>query len=371
VSRSRAPRIAVLSVACAFAGALPATAGATVVELHDGMLAVADRGGVANVLDVKQLSLVEFEVSDAAGGLEPGVGCGLLSPQVARCAGNALSVRVDAGAGDDLIGLWDVPLPVQLHGGDGDDALAGGRGPDQLWGGEGDDSLSGNDGEDRVAAEAGGDFADGNAGADTVLGGDGDDILEGQRGDGDLVTGDDGRDLIAGGGGDDRLEGGAGDDTLIGGRGRDAIGTGLGNDEVFGGGGGVNKIDCRRGDRVRGQSGSLPAGCAPLPSSSEPPDTWPPEAASVARAAQAPTYKVFSEPIARGAAHHYWVWAGAAEDVHRKVRIRLKFRDGDNVLKRRCLNEIWTNKQVWRKAPRKARTMTRITGRVRVAAQCP
>jgi RTX calcium-binding nonapeptide repeat (4 copies) len=359
------------SLCVAAATALPAPARATVVELRDGRLAVADPDGVANVLRVRQLSLVEFEVYDEAGGLVSGVGCGLLSAQVARCAGNALGVRVDGGAGDDLLDAWGLTLPVELHGDNGADALGGGGGPDQLWGGAGSDSLSGAAGEDRVSAEEGDDFADGNGGADTVLGGGGDDVLGGQGGNGDLVTGGDGQDLIKGGAGNDQLEGGAGDDALLGGAGRDAIGTGLGNDVVFGGGGGGNQIDCRQGDRARGQAGPLPTGCAPLPALVPKPDAWPPEDdALVARRSQT-VYRVFIQLFRPGAGERFWMQAGAAEDVSRKVRVKLTLWRGNTVLRRRCVSGIRTNKKIPRAVPRRARSVTRITGKVRRGAPCP
>ncbi len=350
-------------------GAFPTASRATTVELHDGRLTIGDPDGVANVLDVRQLSLVEFEVYDDVGPLVSGTGCGSLSPNLARCAGNALGVQVDAGAGDDLIGLWSLQIPVELRGGEGDDALAGGRGPDQVWGGRGVDSIRGHAGEDRLSGEEGDDFADGDAGADTVLGGEGDDILDGRAGDGDVLSGGGGRDLIYGGSGRDELEGGAGDDTLIGGRGRDSIGTGLGSDDVFGGGGRINRIDCREGDRARGQAGRLPAGCEPLPASEPKPDVWPPRAGAAAVRSQV-VFDVVGKPVRRGTAYRYWIWAGAPVDVNRKVRVRARLRRGTAVLHRACLSNIWTNKWVSRKVPRKARSATRVTGQVKRGRRC-
>jgi Ca2+-binding RTX toxin-like protein len=351
------------------AGALPSAAAATTVELHDGLLAIQDADGVANDLDVRQLSLVEYEVFDEAGSLVPGVGCGALSDALVRCAGQALSVRVDAGAGDDFVGLWDIRVPVRADGGDGDDALAGGAASDQLSGGAGDDSLSGAAGDDRLSGEVGGDFAEGVGGADTLVGGDGDDILAGGGGSGDVVTGGDGRDLAYGGAGDDQIDGGGGDDALVGGKGRDDIGTGLGHDDVFGGGGRVNSIDCRQGDRARGQAGALPPGCAPMPASEALPDAWPPEDQPAATAAQV-VYQVFAKPKRKGDARRYWVVLAAGESVHREGRVKVKFRLGGNVLARRCLNHLWTNTKTWRKVPKKARAATKVTGKVRVGGHC-
>jgi hypothetical protein len=65
------------------------------------------------------------------------------------------------------------------------------------------------------------------------------------------------------------------------------------------------------------------------------------------------------------------VWAGAAEDVARKVRLKIKLLHENELLKRRCLNHVWTNKYVWRNIGPKARAATRLTGRVRRVKKCP
>ena len=368
--RSSGCRAAAALVSCFAALAVPAVALGTTVELHDGLLTVDDPDGVANVLEVRQVSLAEFEVTDGAGGLVGADGCESLSDTVARCAGQALGVRVDAGAGDDLVGLWSILVPVRIHGGDGDDGLAAGLASDQVWGGAGRDSLSGSGGEDRLSGEEGGDFADGDDGADTILGGTGDDILDGRAGSGDVVSGGEGQDLVYGGAGDDQIDGNAGDDTLVGGAGRDDIATGLGRDDVFGGGGRVNEVDCRQGDRARGQAGELPPGCAPMPASEQLPDRWPPVDEAMATRSQT-VYTVYGKPVQAGEARKYWLWVGAAADVDDKVRVRVKLRRGNTVLLRRCHNNVWTNKRRWRKAPRAARSMTRLTGRVRRGKRCP
>jgi hypothetical protein len=91
--------------------------------------------------------------------------------------------EVNAGAGDDAVAVAaEVPVPVTLRGGPGQDHLAGGADADKLVGGPGDDVLVGR------------------GGADSLFGGPGDDRL-------------------LGGGGDDLLHGGPGEDTLLGGSG--------------------------------------------------------------------------------------------------------------------------------------------------------
>jgi hypothetical protein len=91
--------------------------------------------------------------------------------------------EVNAGAGDDSVAVArDVPIPVTLRGGPGQDRLVGGSGGDKLIGGVGDDvlvgrggadSLFGGPGDDRLVGCSGNDLLHGNGGEDTLLGGSG------------------------------------------------------------------------------------------------------------------------------------------------------------------------------------------------------
>jgi hypothetical protein len=96
--------------------------------------------------------------------------------------------EVNAGAGDDsVIVAREVPIPVTLRGGPGQDRLIGGAGGDKLIGGTGDDVLVGR------------------AGADSLFGGPGSDRLVGGSGN-DLLHGDSGEDTLIGGSGRNELE---------------------------------------------------------------------------------------------------------------------------------------------------------------------
>jgi Ca2+-binding RTX toxin-like protein len=96
--------------------------------------------------------------------------------------------EVNAGAGDDSVTVArEVPVPVTLRGGPGQDRLAGGAGGDKLVGGSGDDVLVGR------------------AGADSLFGGPGDDRLVGCSG----------NDLLRGGSGEDTLLGGSGQNEMM------------------------------------------------------------------------------------------------------------------------------------------------------------
>lgn len=95
--------------------------------------------------------------------------------------------EVNAGRGDDRVVIGrDVPVPVTLRGGPGDDRLLGGSESDKLVGGAGADLLVGRGGDDRL------------------YGGPGDDKLVGASGD-DLLRGGPGRDRYFPGGGEDRI----------------------------------------------------------------------------------------------------------------------------------------------------------------------
>jgi Ca2+-binding RTX toxin-like protein len=135
--------------------------------------------------------------------------------------GNGTDV-LDGGEGADrLLGGAGAD---QLFGGDGPDTLSGGNGADELDGGNGNDSLQGdshNDtllggaGVDRLVGGSGNDYADGGEDNDRLEGGDGNDLLLGQQGN-DFLNGGAGRDVLLGGSDADTMKGGTGDDLLAG-----------------------------------------------------------------------------------------------------------------------------------------------------------
>lgn len=118
----------------------------------------------------------------------------------------AIPVRVDAGAGADVIRT-----------GMGNDSINGGSGNDRIFANAGDDTINGGAGNDRISAGSGKDRVDGGSGDDSIQGGDGNDVIASSAG----------SDFVQGGGGRDRIDGGSGNDTLIGDR----------NDTIIGGGG--------------------------------------------------------------------------------------------------------------------------------------
>jgi Ca2+-binding RTX toxin-like protein len=133
-------------------------------------------------------------------------------------------IEIHLVGGDDRATISStISLPITLHGGDGNDLLAGGSGKDLLIGGPGNDRLYGMGGHDQLDGGPDNDTLFGGNGNDILLGGPGDDELAGGNGNDALVGhegtdrlfGDKGRDLLIGGRGSDRLRGGAYDDLLI------------------------------------------------------------------------------------------------------------------------------------------------------------
>ncbi|MCA9137168.1 MAG: hypothetical protein KDB00_10425, partial [Planctomycetales bacterium] len=180
-------------------------------------------------------------------------------------------IVADGGLGNDKIVVRpDVPVPVSLSGGDGNDVIThlgsgagtlsgdagndnilgsgqgdtirGGSGNDELRGRGGDDSISGGSGRDTIHGGTGEDTISGGDDDDTIFGGDHSDTIDGGSGDdeisgegsGDVLSGGTGDDTISGGSGDDTIAGESGDDELIGGAGSDTITGGSGNDQISG-----------------------------------------------------------------------------------------------------------------------------------------
>lgn len=98
-------------------------------------------------------------------------------------------IVADLGAGDDLFAVYEdsgtpFTVPLEVHGGPGNDRIDGASGNDVIYGGEGDDQLTGRDGDDQVFGQGGndilnGDYGDsGPGGNDHLDGGEGDDQFE-------------------------------------------------------------------------------------------------------------------------------------------------------------------------------------------------
>lgn len=96
--------------------------------------------------------------------------------------------EVNAGGGSDVITFSsEVPVPVTIRGGPGDDRLTGGSASDKLIGGPGHDVLIGRRGDDWMVGGPGRDKLVGGAGNDVLRGGPGEDQLFGGPGKNDVV----------------------------------------------------------------------------------------------------------------------------------------------------------------------------------------
>jgi hypothetical protein len=261
--------LAVLAVAVG--GAPPASA--TDVAIEGSQLRIVDAAAQADVLDVRP-SAGGYEVFDDSSDLSAGAGCIELQPHHVGCLGSIVGVAVDAGGGDDVVGLGGIAIPVLVSGGEGSDLIEGGSNDDRLNGGPGEDTIRGETGNDVIAGADGDDMLQGGDGADQITGGPAADIVQGQGDSGDVLAGNDGPDLVEGGTGDDTLRGGTGSDVLVTGSGTDTANTGAGRDQVFGAP--ADTVACGSGDAVRTGTKAPPDGCAALPSSASKPDIWPP-----------------------------------------------------------------------------------------------
>jgi Ca2+-binding RTX toxin-like protein len=264
-------------------GCTPRPDGAVVCDAYDGRAALGD-GDDAAYAGVPRTRFGDYPAGFA---LEGGPGSDVL------WGGG----RLHGGAGDDELAgrvlhgdegsdrLTGTDLADSLYGGADEDVLAGLAGND-LLNGDGyeletavpaTDAIDGGDGRDwlvyrghrvpvRVDLGAGTGGAEGEAdrltSVESVQGGDGDDVLIGDNGRNEL-HGWSGTNTIEGRGGDDRLEsydrgiidGGAGDDDLNGGNGADRL-TGGAGDDVLEGGWGTDDYRAGPGDDLLGLNGS-------------------------------------------------------------------------------------------------------------------
>lgn len=96
--------------------------------------------------------------------------------------------EVNAGGGSDAITFsGEVPVPVTIRGGPGDDRLIGGGASDKLIGGPGKDFLAGRRGDDWMHGGPGPDKLLGGAGNDVLRGGPDSDQLIGGSGNNEVV----------------------------------------------------------------------------------------------------------------------------------------------------------------------------------------
>jgi hypothetical protein len=307
------------------------TAWAAEVSVVDQRLVFTGEGDVDDIVDIQPSGLA-YEIYDARDEVVAGPGCVSRTLRLVYCTSFVLEIQVAAGAGDDLIGLWDVPVPVRARGGEGDDLLESGSGPDILEGEEGGDGLVGGGSEDTLVGAAGGDLLSGEDAADTLQAGAGDDVVEGGDGSGDIVLGGADADLLRGGPGQDRLEGDEGEDALIGGPGVDEVDGGPAADRIFGADGRRDRVRCGSRDRVRGERRERRR-CTALAPGPRAPTVWPPRPPSAQAAQFVDPESIDAWPRMRGNARRTTVWVKTPYHAVVRVRVRTVTRSGE-LLKR-------------------------------------
>lgn len=146
--------------------AAPSVAQAATVSVDQGTLRITANPGEYNAVTISPGAPDVLGISDAGASLTVAAGC-TLQGTAALCTG-ATRVQADLGDADDTLTLY-APLPADLEGGDGNDALTSSTGADALSGGPGFDTLVGGDGNDRLDGGTGGDSADGGGGDDSIV----------------------------------------------------------------------------------------------------------------------------------------------------------------------------------------------------------
>jgi hypothetical protein len=304
-----------------------ASARADDVSVSDSRLVVHATTVATSVIDVEPDPL-GFRVHDTTSVLRVGAGCELAAePHEAVCGGLVLSVDFRGSGGRDLVGMWDLAIPVNATGGPGDDLLEGGSANDSIEGGDGNDALAGGRGDDRLSAGDQDDVVAGGAGADTLVGGTGDDILSGNAGNGDLLLGEEGQDLLRSGSGDATLIGGPGDDALVTGSGTDTVDTGSGSDEVFAGATKRLKLRCGTRDQVHSLRPRPQSPCPSVTPATAPPVAWPPLKTSAQASILVPDPSALAWPRHEGHATRFTVLIDTDAKQATKKRVCISLYD--------------------------------------------
>jgi len=110
-------------------------------------------------------------------------------PNELSCKATAIAgFEVNAGGGSDFVVFTsDIPVPVTIRGGPGNDKLTGGGAADKIVGGPGDDSLTARRGDDWMLGGPGHDRLLGGPGDDQLRGGPDKDTLVGGPGENELI----------------------------------------------------------------------------------------------------------------------------------------------------------------------------------------
>lgn len=229
--------------------ALPLALGSTALLASPALAAgpvISNSGGVLTITATAAMDLYvtgtgsTVQVSSSAGDFAGATGACTSSGSANsyQCTGVVRMVVNGSSAADEVLALSS-PVPMEVHGGSGDDDIATGDSDDVVYGDGGsdgigpyggDDFVDGGDGDDwQLRGDAGNDVVNGGAGNDHVQGNEDDDVVSGGAGN-DEVNGDNGSNYNLDTDGDDTLNGDAGDDTLHPGAGDDVLNGGADED---------------------------------------------------------------------------------------------------------------------------------------------
>jgi hypothetical protein len=241
--RRRRLILALLACAAPLAAAPTAEASTASVDTSTQTLSYIADPGESNLLRLMRTP-AGYQLQDLGVVFPKGASpeCSGAGPYRVDCSQAVRFLWVELGDKGDSVNLASSD-PATIHGGGGDDRLAGDRGGDRIYGEAGDDILdaertpgqapdilSGGAGTDAVDYGArthpvdvmlDGAANDGEAGEHDTVQADVEDVFGGQSG--DRIVGDAGPNTLLGGPGNDRLEGAGGRDRLDGGAGDDTI----------------------------------------------------------------------------------------------------------------------------------------------------
>jgi Ca2+-binding RTX toxin-like protein len=228
---------AVAGVVAIAAAVVPQAASAAVVSQSGGVVTFQAAAGERNQASPSVVNgRIRVQELNPATPLAAGLGCAIVSPQVAECTGGS-QVRISLGDGDDAyFGSGAGFVPATVDGGAGDDTLFDGDGAlrrETYNGGTGRDVVSYFLSRAAVAASIDGRANDGQSGEADFIGSDVEDLHGGPGA--DRLTGNSAANRLRGEGGADRLTGLGGNDRFDEGvvaSGADLIAGGSGIDTV-------------------------------------------------------------------------------------------------------------------------------------------
>lgn len=199
-----------VAVATAFSFGFPPLASAGVVRVEgSGVVFTAGNNEVNTVVvnargsafnPATGQSVPGFTVSDSTATIGAGPGCQAFVGSVVCDVANASFISLDLGDKNDRVSQEEREpgdaVSMRVKGGAGDDVLTGGARGDVLDGELGNDTLDGGAGNDVLEGGAGTDTLTGGSGADSISGGIGKDTIQARDSENDAINCGLGRDTV-------------------------------------------------------------------------------------------------------------------------------------------------------------------------------